>query len=226
MKFVAKAGGAASLIQALCYICGFAMLATVMNPENASEWSQVQKLEYILEHAALFQLWNVIIYVIFGVALVVLAVSLHRLLAGSKSLLMAIATPFGLIWSGLVIASGMVANVGLSAVSLTYARSAQEATNAWAIIGAVQDGLGGGVELVGGIWVLLVSVASMIRGEILPRWLNGIGFIVGVAGIATVVPALSGLGAVFGLTQIIWFVGVGVVLLRLNNAHKIFAAEV
>lgn len=216
----AKAGGVASLIQALCYICGFVMLATVMNPENASDWSRVQKLDYILEHAALFQLWNVIIYVIFGVALVVLAVSLHRLLEGSNSFLMSIATPFGLLWSGLVIASGMVANVGLSAISVTYARSAEEAASSWATIGAVQDGLGGGVELVGGIWVLLVSVASMMSGKVLPKWLNGFGFIVGAAGIATIVPALSALGAVFGLTQIVWFVGVGVVLLRADQAQQ------
>ncbi len=216
----AKAGGVASLIQALCYICGFVMLATVMNPENASDWSRVQKLDYILEHAALFQLWNVIIYVVFGVALVVLAVSLHRLLGGSKSLLMSIATPFGLIWSGLVIASGMVANVGLSAISVTYARSAEEAANSWATISAVQDGLGGGVELVGGIWVLLLSVASMTSGKVLPKWLNGVGCIVGAAGIATIVPALAALGAVFGLTQIVWFLGVGVVLLRADQAQQ------
>jgi hypothetical protein len=226
MKSVAKAGGVASLIQALCYICGFAMLATMMNPENAGDWSQVQKLEYILEHAALFQLWSVIIYVIFGVALVVLAVSLHRLLGGRKSLLVAIATPFGLIWSGLVIASGMVANVGLSAVSDIYARSAEEAAISWAIIGTVQDGIGGGVELVGGIWVLLVSVSSMISGEILPKWLNWVGFIVGAAGIATIVPALSELGAVFGLTQIIWFIGVGLVLLRVDDAQLFAAGDI
>jgi hypothetical protein len=226
MKHGAKAAGVASLIQALCYICGFAMLATVMSPENAGGWSQVQKLEYILENAALFQLWNVIIYLIFGVALVVLAATLHRLLGGSKSLLIAIATPFGLIWSGLVIASGMVANVGLSAVSETYARSAEEAANSWAIIGTVQDGIGGGVELVGGIWVLLVSVSSMISGEILPKWLNWVGFIVGAAGIATIVPALTELGAVFGLTQIIWFVGVGVVLLRVDGTQLGVAGDV
>lgn len=226
MKSGAKLGGVASLIQALCYICGFAMLATVMSPENATDWNRVQKLDYILEHAALFQLWNVIIYVIFGVALVVLAVSLHRLLGASKSLLIAFATPFGLIWSGLVIASGMIANVGLSAISGIYARSAEEAANAWAVIGIVQDGIGGGVELVGGIWVLLVSVSSMISGEVLPKWLNWVGFAVGAAGIATVVPALSELGAVFGLTQIIWFVGVGVVLLRMDDAQQIIAADV
>ncbi|MAA86843.1 MAG: hypothetical protein CME39_04195 [Haliea sp.] len=108
------------------------------------------------------------IHVIFGVALVILAASLHWLLGRDKSLLMAIATPFGLIWSGLVIASGMVANVGLSAVSAIYAISAEEAANAWAIIGTIQDRVGG--ELVGGIWVLLRVDDAHIRIEGSTTW--------------------------------------------------------
>ena len=226
MNSGAKAGGIAALLQAFCYVCGFAMLATVMNPGSIEGWSQVQKLEFILEREAVFQFWNIIIYVIFGVALVVLAVILHRLLEGSSSLLMSIATPFGLIWSGLVIASGMVASVGVSTISEVYARNAEEAANSWSIIGAIQDGLGGGVEVVGGIWVLLVSVSSILSGTLFPKALNWIGLVVGIAGIATVVPALSGLGAVFGLAQIIWFVGVGVVLLRLDDTQQRPAANV
>ena len=226
MNSGAKAGGIAALLQAFCYVCGFAMLATVMNPGSIEGWSQVQKLEFILEREAVFQFWNIIIYVIFGVALVVLVVILHRLLEGSSSLLMSIATPFGLIWSGLVIASGMVASIGVSAISETYARNAEEAANSWSIIGTIQDGLGGGVEVVGGIWVLLVSISSILSGTLLPKALNWIGLVVGIAGIATVVPALSDLGAVFGLTQIIWFVGVGVVLLRVDDAQQCAAGDV
>ena len=225
MNYGAKAGGIAALLQALCYVCGFAMLATVMNPGSIEGWSQVQKLEFILEREAVFQFWNIIIYVVFGAALVVLTVILHRFLEGSSSLLMSIATPFGLIWSGLVIASGMVASIGVSAMSETYARNPEEAANSWSIIGTIQDGLGGGVEVVGGIWVLLVSISSILSGTLFPKALNWIGLVVGIAGIATVVPALSGLGAVFGLTQIIWFVGVGAVLLRVNDAQQCAAAD-
>ena len=217
MRSEYSVGGAAALVQALCYVCGFAMLAMVMNPGSSEGWSQVQRLEFILERAALFQAWNIVIYVVFGIALVVLAVVLHRLLEGAGSLLMAVATPFGLIWSGLVIASGMVANVGLSDVSAIYARDAAEAASTWSTIGTIQDGLGGGVEIVGGLWVLLISIASLRGGAVLPGLLNGIGLLVGVAGIATIVPALGGLGTVFGLAQIVWFIGVGVVLLRTSD---------
>lgn len=221
MKSDTRAGGVASLVQALCYICGFAMLATVMNPGNAESWSQVQKLAFILEREGLFQLWNIIIYVVFGVSLVVLTVVLHRKLEQSSSLLMGIATPFGLIWAGLVIASGMVASVGLTEIAEVFAQDQTAAADSWSIIGTVQDGLGGGVEIVGGLWVLLVSFSSLRSNLLLPKLVNVIGLLVGVAGTATVVPALSGLGAVFGLVQIVWFLAVGVVLLRTNDAPSL-----
>ncbi|MFK8052810.1 MAG: hypothetical protein AB8F65_07525 [Woeseiaceae bacterium] len=221
MTIEMKAGGIAALIQALCYICGFAMLATVMNPGDIDGWTQLQKLEFILERQVLFQWWNIIIYVVFGVALVVLAAVLHRRLQSSGSLMMAIATPFGMIWAGLVIASGMVVNVGLSMVSQTYTGDPTAAADAWRIIGAVQDGLGGGVEIVGGVWVLLVSLVSLRSNAAMPKLLSWIGLVVGIAGIVTVIPGLSAVGAVFGLTQIVWFVVLGVVLLRAKDRRSI-----
>ena len=209
-----KIAGAAALIQAFCYIFGFVMLATVMNPGEVDDWTRLQKLEFVLEREALFQLWSIVIYVLFGVALVALTSVLHGLLKQQSSLLMSLATPFGYIWAGLVIASGMVASVGLSSVAELYTSDPVEAARLWSTIATVQDGLGGGVEVVGGIWVLLLSVASLSTRQVLPRLLNWIGLIVGVTGIATVVPPLAGLGAIFGLTQIFWFAGVGIVLLR------------
>ena len=77
-------------------------------------------------------------------------------------------------------------------------------------------GLGGGNEIVGGLWVLLVRWAALRAGE-LPRLLNDLGLVLGVAGILhTAVPALETLGAVFGLGLIVWFVWLGIVMLRSN----------
>lgn len=209
-----RAAGITALLQAFCYIFGFAMLASVMNPGDTSAWSAQDKLEFVLERAVLFQLWNVVIYVVFGVALVVLAAALHRLLAGSRSLLLTVATPLGMIWAGLVIASGMLVSVALPVVARSFATDPDAATQLWLTIAVVQDGLGGGVEVVGGLWLLLLSVAARQADPGLPAWLNLTGILVGVAGILTIIPALAELGAVFGLGQILWFVGVGVVLLR------------
>ncbi len=219
MKREMRIGGAAAIIQALCYVLGFALMATAMNPGSTEGWTQLQKLEFILERQSLFAFWNIVIYVVFGVALVVLAVVLHRLLQPMASLAVSIGTPFGLIWAGLVVASGMVANVGLTWVSKAYASGAEAAAQTWTVIGIVQDGMGGGVEVVGGIWVLCISIAALGARAVLPKPINLIGLVVGVCGVVTIVPALGELGAIFGLLQIVWFIGVGVVLLRANDAQ-------
>ncbi|MEN1729422.1 MAG: hypothetical protein AAGJ52_13380, partial [Pseudomonadota bacterium] len=120
----------------------------------------------------------------------------------------------GFIWAGLVIASGMIASVGLSTVAEVHVNDPEAAASLWSTIGVLQNGLGGGVEIVGGLWVLLISLGSWREATGFPTWLNGLGFIVGVAGILTLIPSLTSLGAVFGLTQIAWFLGVAAVLRR------------
>lgn len=225
MKLEMRIGGVSAIIQALCYVLGFALLATSMNPGSTEGWTQVQKLEFILQRQSLFVFWNVVIYVVFGVALVVLTVVLHRLLQPMESLAVSVGTPFGLIWAGLVLASGMVANVGLAWVSEAYTAGADAAAQTWTVIGIVQHGIGGGVEVVGGIWVLCISVAALRARAVLPKPINLLGLVVGVCGAATIVPALGGLGAVFGLLQIVWFVGIGIVLLRTEGAHPTAAGE-
>jgi hypothetical protein len=85
---------------------------------------------------------------------------------------------------------------------------------AWQVIEAVAQGLGGaGGELLGGAWLLLVSLAAARTGT-LPGPLNGLGFAVAAAGLVSVVPGLEDVGIAFGLLQIVWFAWVGIVLLR------------
>ncbi|RDZ58505.1 hypothetical protein C5B90_19985, partial [Haloferax sp. Atlit-12N] len=78
----------------------------------------------------------------------------------------------------------------------------------------VIDGLGGGNGIVGGLWTLLVSVVAL-RTRALHRLVNYFGLVVGSAGILSAIPVLGEIGGgVFGLTQIVWFVALGVLLLR------------
>lgn len=212
-----KAGGIAALVEALTYVVGFVVMATFLDPGNTDGWSQTQKLDFVLERRTFFQIWTLLIYVVFGVVLVVLAVALHNRLKAESAVFMNIATPFGLIWSGLVIASGMVVNVGLETVATLHSQDVAQAATAWAAIAAVQEGLGGGVEIVGGLWVLMISAAS-VQSMAFPRPLANLGFVVGTAGILTLVPSLGALGAVFGLGQILWFAWIGVDLLRRVDA--------
>jgi len=206
-------GGLAALIEAGMYIAGFTVMFGLLAPDNAADLDSVQKLAFLVERQAIFQTLHLLIYVAFGIFLVVLTVALHERLKARAAALMQMATAFGLIWAGLVIASGMVANIGLETVAGIYLEDPAQATLVWLAIGAVQNGLGGGVEIVGGLWVLLISCAAL-RSQQLPKLLNMIGLFVGAAGLLTAIPGLTDLGAVFGLGQILWFLWLGVFMLR------------
>jgi hypothetical protein len=77
----------------------------------------------------------------------------------------------------------------------------------------VPEALVGRVEVVGGIWILLVTWAALLAGRH-PRALNALGVVVGVAGVLTVVPALEVLGIGFRLGEIVWIVWLGIVWVR------------
>ena len=77
----------------------------------------------------------------------------------------------------------------------------------------VPEALVGRVEVVGGIWILLVTWVALLAGRH-PRALNYLGVVVGVAGVLTVVPALEVLGIGFRLGELVWVVWLGIVWFR------------
>ena len=85
---------------------------------------------------------------------------------------------------------------------------------AWQAIEPVTEGLGGaGGEILGGLWVLLVSWAALRTGG-LPKALGWLGVAIGLVGIVSVVPALRDVGMIFGALQIVWLAWTGIVMLR------------
>ena len=215
-----KAGAFAALFEALAYLTGFAVVMTLLPADGMGKLDPVQKLAFLLDHQAILVALHLVIYVAFGIALVVLAIALHARLQERARSLMAVATSFGLIWAGMVIASGMVANVGLAAAERLYASDPAAASAFWVAVSGVQDGLGGGIEVVGGVWVILLSRAALQAGS-LGRPVHWLGYAVGLAGVLTVIPPLKALGAVFGLGQIVWFAWIGVLLLRADGGHAV-----
>ena len=155
-----------------------------------------------------------IVYVAWGASLVVLTLALHERLNGKNSALARTATAFGIIWSVLVIASGMIYIVGMETVVALQATNPEQAATVWLAIGSIFNGLGGGVEVVGGIWVILLSVAGLRSGNF-GRALHYLGYVVGAAGVVSVIPAAAEITAsIFGLTQIVWFAWLGINMLR------------
>ena len=110
-------------------------------------------------------------------------------------------------------ATGMIHNIGITAVADLDETDPAAAEALWSSICTVAEGLGGGNELVGGLWILLVSLAAWGTGR-LPTGLNVLGLVSGAAALITLVPGLSDVGMIFGLGSIAWFAWTGIVLLR------------
>jgi len=154
-----------------------------------------------------------IIFMVFGVFLVILTLALYERLKADSRAMAQRAAAFGLIWATLMFASAMIFNIGSASAVDLHGTDPAQATTVWLAIAAVLGGLGGGNEIVGSLWILFVSWAAL-RGGGLPRALNYFGVVVSVAGLLTIVPALELLGFVFGLGSIFWFVWVGIAMLR------------
>lgn len=93
----------------------------------------------------------------------------------------------------MLFASGMVFNYGMTTVASLAQTDHAQAVVAWQAIEPIAQGLGGaGGELLGGLWVLLVSWIAL-RGRVLPKALGWLGIGIGAAGLASVVPQLQGL---------------------------------
>lgn len=226
-KSFQKTGGIAALIMAATWVVGFVVLLGVLTPAGYYDEgvNAVEKVTILADNQAIASIGYLVPFVVWGIFQVVLALALYERLKAGAPAMAQTATAIGLIWAGLVIASGMVANVGIAAVVDLYGNDPAQAGSAWQAIETVQLGLGGGNEIAGGVWVLLIGWAAL-RAQELPRALNYLGMAAGVAGILTVVPvlevvgAVEALGIVFGLGLIVWFVWLGIIMLRSSPGRE------
>ena len=223
-----KVGGFAALYLAAAYVVAMPyFLAFVKYPDVTDP---VEKVNLLVSNHASMRVVYLITYVIFGIVLAVLALALYaRLRDGAPTLTMA-GTAVGLIWAVVLVASGMIFNAGAAAVVELHATSPAQAVSAWQAIEPVAQGLGGsGGELLGGLWVLLVSVAALRTGG-LPKMLNWLGVAIGALGVLSVVSALKDLAYGFGTLHIVWFVWLGIAMLRTTSrpvdpAKRVVALE-
>jgi len=212
MKTLQKSGGIAALYMAIAHLIGIIIFLVVLDYLNITD--PAQKVALNVDKQTVIFSTNLLMYVFFGFALIVLSLALYDRMKSGASALMQVATAIGIIWAGSLIASGMAANAGLATVVALYAKDPAQAIMTFQAIEAVTSGLGNANgEILGGPWTLLVSLAALRVGG-LPKGLNILGLLVGAVGIITIIPTLNALTGVFGLGQIIWFVWLGIVLLR------------
>jgi hypothetical protein len=215
MKTLQKFGGFAALYMAAAHLIGMVIFLAILDYLNITD--PAQKVALNVDKQMVIFSTNLLMYVFFGFFLIVLSLALYDRLKSGAPAIMQVATVIGLIWAGSLIASGMVANAGLATVITIYAKDPAQAALTWQGIESVTDGLGNANgEILGGLLTLLVSLAALRAGGF-PKGLNILGLVVGAVGIISLIPALTDLMiGVFGLGQIIWFVWLGIVLLRSN----------
>lgn len=211
-----KMGGIAALIGAATNLLALVVFITILAPTGYGSDDPVQVVAFLANNQAFIRVWYLIIYLVFGVSMIFLALALYeRLKADSPALAQAVIT-LGLIWAVLIIVNGTLSINNVSTVAKLYGENPAQAATVWLTLDSVETGLGanGGETMVSALWLLLLGWVAL-RAKELPRVLNCLGVVIGIAGILSVVfePALA---VVYGLGLIIWFVWLGIVLLRGN----------
>jgi len=217
--------GLSAIGEGVIYILAFLYFGAFFEFPHGGD--SAQKVSFLRENQFNFSAINFLMYVVFGCLLSVLVVGIYQRLKNKCLALTQVATLFGVVWVVLVIASGMISNIGLASALNITPENPERALEIWNIISIIVESLGGGNELIGGLWVFLLSIAA-IKAKEFPPQLNYLGVLVGAAGISTIYPA-EVLTEIFGITQIVWFIWLGIVLVlspKANNTLNTDAASV
>ena len=215
MKTTQRMGGIAALLGAATTLFALVTLLTLLDPKGYGSDDPGQVVAFLADNQALMHAWNVIIWLVFGMSMILLSLALYdRLKSGSPFWAQAVTT-FGLIYAVLVIVNGTLSITNVSTVADLYGKNPAQAATVWLTLDSVETGLGagGGETIVTALWLLLLSWVAL-RARELPRVLNYLGAVLGVAGVLSVVVVSLVLSAVYGLGLIIWFVWLGIAMLR------------
>ena len=216
-----RAGGIAAIGMALCYISVAVIFFGVLDVPAGLD--SLGRLQYLQQEYSWVASGYGIGYLLFGVLLAILLQALQQALPDKQSAIAGLAERFGNVWLVLMMASGMAALIGLDMTLRLLDSSTEQALALYNTGNLLTNALGGGIELVGGLWVLLLSIAGL-QQQRFAKALHLLGLIVGSLGILTVLHSVPYLKDAFGITQLIWFIWLGTALLR-RKAGKGHNAE-
>ena len=219
MKTLQKFGGFAALIDAATYLVAIGLFLTLLAPMGNTELDFGQFMAFFMENQMIVFIWDLLSYMVNGVFLVILVLALYdRLKAGSPAMAQ-VATVLGLIWAVMVFASGFITIYGYEVLANLYGKDPAQAATLKLVLETVTLGLDHSDRFLGCLWVLLVSWAALRSGA-LPKALNYFGLVIGMPGIiSTLFAAFNELGIAFGLGIIVWWIWLGIVMLR-NNPSR------
>ncbi len=209
MNTFIKAGGIAALLHGAAYMAGMALFLSAVYPFLTSETAGY--IAFVASHRAILHVGILTAYWVPAACLVVLVLAIYQLQKARTPALAQVATAFGLIWSALIIGSGNLMLYDFGVIADLYGKNSVQAGTVWLALQAVENGIVSGNEIVGSLWVLLVSLAALRTG-MFTRLLNYFGIVASFAGLLTVIPAV--VPAFFGLGMVVWSIWLGFEMLR------------
>lgn len=205
------AGGAAALYLALAYLAAMPYFLIVVDYLGATIIGA--KLALIIGNYPSMYAMYLATYSIFGIALGVLCFALYDRSKTKAPAMARLTAAIGLMWSFALVASGMIYMFGMTTVVALAKTDMSQAQSIWQAMEPVAMGLGGaGGEILGGLWVLLMSMTAL-RCGVLPKPLTWLGMVIGATGLVSVIPPLRDASMLFGVLQIPWLVWLGITLL-------------
>lgn len=203
---IIKWGAISYVGMSLCYASMFIIFGVLLAFPNSGELAD--KIAYIANKQFILSLSYTIGYLVFGTLLLVSVQATHTKLSATSNHLLNLASAFGFIWVVLMMCSGMIGIIGLNTMVTLHTQQSDHATTLFYLYTTVVNGLGGGIELVGGMWVFLIGLCGLNTQQ-LSKSLSLMSIFVGLLGILTLIQSVPELKDAFGLSQIIWFVWMG-----------------
>lgn len=203
--------GTAFFGMAFCYITLFIIYGALLS--TPADATTAEKIAYLIDHKALFNVTYVLGYVLFSCLLCFCVYVLSGLYQPVSPTVMAMATLFGYFWVVVLLCTGMV---GITSNELLARYSTANPAAAEVIYYAgmlLTDSLGGGIEFIGGVWLLLLGATGW-RHSLLSKPLSAFTLVKGAIGLATLFSAEPVLRVLFGITGIIWFLWMGMVMIK------------
>jgi hypothetical protein len=208
MKNLQRAGGISALIAAATYVFAMGLAATLLMPILDSNLGFQEFMKFLVANKLLVFVWH------FSMYFIILALALYERLKDDSPNLAKTATIFGFFWISFVFLSGLIMIHGTEVLINLYEKNQASAANLRLMIDTVTTGIDSSDKLLGCLWVGIVSLAAF-QSRIFPRAVNIFGLVISLTGlIGTVIPALGFVSYVFGVGAIVWWLCIGVVMLR------------
>lgn len=167
-----KWGGLAAITEAFTYIFGFILFFVVLD-SSGFETPKLY-LEFVIQNRDTFFLGYLVSGIVFSFVLIILVQAIFQRFKQSSPEFMKFTAVVGYLWAFIVLASSFVFLTSLEVLAKYYALDAEQALTINRAVNVVVDALGGGIELVGAVWVLAISYVGLKSKIYSPFFITGV----------------------------------------------------